>query len=187
MKYIIAATIMTMALAGRASAQSANDHSSMPMTAFAGTPETASEMANAIQSARSVPKATSPSEVAERESIANSLKQVVLKLVADHATGSTELLRTGQALDLMATVGTEHSAMEQQSVNIRVTYDARPVGGILNIRVELVPVFGGIGSAVRPSIIRQFAQAVDNFDDDFIGQTITTLTGELAMGLTVGE
>ena len=114
------------------------------------------------------------------EVVAASLSQAIAKLVADNANGSTDLLRTGQVMNLNAKVGSDLGITEQHSVNVHISYDARPVGGILSIKVELVPIFGGIGSAVRPTASREFAQAVDNFDDDFISQTITSMTNELA-------
>ncbi|MFI5201548.1 MAG: hypothetical protein ACHQNE_04120 [Candidatus Kapaibacterium sp.] len=117
---------------------------------------------------------------AERTSIAQSIPTVVKKMVDEQGAGATELLRSGRELDMAVSAGTDLNPLQQRSVNVSVTYDARPVGGILNIRVELVPVFGGIGSAVRPVVSREFAQAVNDFDDDLIGQTIIQLTDELA-------
>lgn len=137
---------------------------------------------------KSAPTMTSTEPaVAQSESTATALEATAAKLVSDNASGSTEVLRTGAPLDMTATLGPQANPMDQQSVNVHVTYDARPVGGILNIRVELVPVFGGIGSAVRPTISREFAQAVDNFDDDFIGDTITKLTNEISTQLGAKE
>ena len=120
------------------------------------------------------------SRTAERTSIAQTIPTVIKNMVAEQGPGATELLRSGRELDMAASVGTDLNPLQQRSVNVKVTYDARPVGGILNIRVELVPVFGGIGSAVRPTESREFAQAVNDFDDDLIGQTIIQLTDELA-------
>ena len=50
-----------------------------------------------------------------------------------------------------------------------------------------MPVFGGIGSAVRPTVSREFAQAVENFDDDFISDTILKLTNDLAAELATNQ
>jgi hypothetical protein len=163
-----------MVLAGSASAQ-------MNLTAaLAGSPQRALHVNDAMPNAMSFQKVVSLSRASAREALATSLPQVASQLVTDHANGSTELLRTWQVLDMTATVNADHGVTEQHSVNVHVSYDARPVGGILSIRVELVPIFGGIGAAVRPTATREFAQAVDDFDDDFIGQTITKLTNELA-------
>lgn len=117
---------------------------------------------------------------AERASLAETISSVTSKMLAEHISGATETLRDGQSLDMSAMTRIEGSIVDQRSINVHVTYDPRPVGGILNIRVELVPLFAGIGSAVRPTISREFAQAVDDFDDDLISQTITQLSGELA-------
>lgn len=117
---------------------------------------------------------------AERQSIAETISDATSRMLTSHIDGATETLRDGKSLDFSTAVRTTASVIDERSVNVHVTYDARPVGGILNIQVELVPVFAGIGSAVRPTISREFAQAVDDFDDDLISQTITQLTGELA-------
>jgi hypothetical protein len=185
MKTFIAIIAIVMGLAGRASAQSAIASNILPSTNFAanniGTPgyATPEEI-----SAQKVQMDVKPSK---RSLMADSMQAATEKLVSDHAVGSTELLRSGSVLELSTMMGGIHSALEQHSINVHVTYDARPVGGILNIRVELVPIFGGIGSAVRPTISREFAQAVDNFDDDFISETIMKLTNDLATELASNQ
>jgi hypothetical protein len=189
MKTFAAVIVLSSLILSTASAQ--NAVSKLPMqlavaeanTGY-GDLKTDEALPNAVVS-RPTPEAPAPqSEAAagygSKESLARTLQVTAAKLVTDHMNGSTELLRSGHSLDLIATLGIENNPMEQQSVDVHVTYDARPVGGILNIRVELVPVFGGIGAAVRPTISQEFAQAVDDFDDDFIGDTITKLTDELA-------
>jgi hypothetical protein len=179
MKAIIAAIAISMAFAGLASAQSASIAPSMSL-AYAGTAENASSEAVATPAAINTEKTQAAAKASQRRLMADSMQVVTSKLIADNASGSTELLRSGNVLELSTTMGGVHSALEQHSINVHVTYDARPVGGILNIRVELVPVFGGIGSAVRPTVSREFAQAVENFDDDFISDTIMKLTNDLA-------
>jgi len=114
-----------------------------------------------------------------RENIATSLEKVADEL-KDKVAGASDVLEHGGTVSFASTVEAKGNITEQHSVNVRVSYEARPIGGILNIRVELVPVFGGIGSASRPVISREFAEAVDNFDDDAVGETIGRLTRELA-------
>jgi hypothetical protein len=186
MKHLIAVIALSMAFAGLASAQSASIAPSMNL-AYAGTPENASPVKAASPVAVSAQKALSDAKHLQRMLMADSMTAATSKLVSDHANGSTELLRAGSVLELSTTMGGVHSALEQHSINVQVTYDARPVGGILNIRVELVPVFGGIGSAVRPTISREFAEAVENFDDDFISETIMKLTNDLAAELAANQ
>ena len=183
MKTIIAVIAIVMGLAGQASAQSALDAPQKNIAAFVSPSEYALPASDATPNAITLQKAESEAKAAKRSLMADSIQAATSRLVADHADGSTELLRSGKAMELTAIMGGIHGVMEQQSVNVRVTYDARPVGGILNIRVELVPVFGGIGSAVRPTLSREFAQAVENFDDDFIGETILKLTNDLTAEL----
>ncbi len=186
MKTIIAAIAISMAFAGLASAQGTALAPTMSL-AYAGTPEVPGSVNDAKPVAVPAEKVQADAKPSQRTLMADSMEAVTSKLVSDHTSGSTELLRSGSVLELSTTMGGVHSALEQHSINVHVTYDARPVGGILNIRVELVPVFGGIGSAVRPTVSREFAQAVDNFDDDFISDTILKLTNDLANELVTNQ
>jgi len=175
MKPLIAAiTVIMFATAANAQMKATADLAKTESTQ--GALQATDQTANAM----SFQKVVSLSRAAERETIANTLPTLTADLVAQHVSGATELLRSGQVLDISASTGTDQNAMQQRSINVHVSYDARPVGGILSVRVELVPVFGGIGSAVRPMISREFAQAVNDFDDDFIGQTISQLSAELS-------
>ncbi len=187
MKAIIIAAAIGAMLAGTASAQMM-DGSTQSQSAFA-TLLTDSEPSVGTEPIGQMPPVTMKPVVitTAKVDIGKTVQEIAAKMMAESAEGSTDLLRSGKPLDLIATLGPGPNPMEQQSVNVHVTYDARPVGGILNIRVELVPVFGGIGAAVRPTISREFAQAVDDFDDDFISSTITKLTDELATQLAVKD
>ncbi len=188
MKPLIALIVISMALTGRVSAQSTSDVSAKNLVAYTANAENVVDApAVAVSKIASEVKISERNVMAERSLMADSMQAATAKLVADHAAGSTELLRSGSDLELSTTMGSVHNALEQHSVTVHVTYDARPVGGILNIRVELVPVFGGIGSAVRPTISREFAQAVENFDDDFISDTIMKLTNDLAAELAANQ
>jgi hypothetical protein len=138
------------------------------------------KVADSKASAMSFAQLISITKSSVRENIASSLTKVTDDLIKDQVAGASEVLRAGGTVSFAATVNAKENITEQHSVNVRVSYDARPIGGILNIRVELVPVFGGIGSASRPVISREFAEAVDDFDDDAVSQTIGRLTRELA-------
>ena len=115
-----------------------------------------------------------------RENIARSLSKVAGDLVNNQVAEVAGELRTGRAVNFSAIINAKENITEQHSINVRASYEARPIGGILNIRVELVPIFDGIGSASRPAISREFTEAIDSFDDDVVSQTVTRLTHELA-------
>ncbi len=187
--------VFATGIAGVADAQ--QDHRMDLSAVMTGTPETTLVQPAIAQPVVAVPAVAQPAiatpavaqpasqqqateRTSAREVTISGLKDAIEKMVAEHANGSTDILRSGQSIHLVADINDNLGATERHSVNVQISYDARPVGGILNIRVELVPDFGGIGSAVRPAASREFAQAVDSFDDDFIGQTITNLTNELA-------
>jgi hypothetical protein len=123
--------------------------------------------------------ADSISPEASREATVEGMTRVIAQLVKDRTPGSTQRLRAGKAMDITTMIDTDKSVAAWHSVNVKASYDARPIGGILNIRVGLAPVFGGVGSAVRTVNYREFAEAIDTFDDDFVAQTISRLTKEL--------
>ncbi|HET6401918.1 MAG TPA: hypothetical protein VFH95_11035 [Candidatus Kapabacteria bacterium] len=176
MKPLIAA-IVVMMFASSANAQgSVSTAVVKAQSTEAPTLQATNESADPL----SIQKVLAISRAAERATIAGELPALAQKMVSEQGDGATELLRAGQVLELAESASAGTNALQQRSINVRVKYDARPVGGILNIRVELIPIFGGIGSAVRPTISREFAEAVNDFDDDFIGQTIVKLTDELA-------
>jgi len=75
--------------------------------------------------------------------------------------------------------------VEHHTMNVKVGYEPRPIGGILSVRVELVPVFCGIGTASRSIAIRDIAQAVDDFDQDVVNNTIEKLTKDLSAEYSV--
>ena len=73
------------------------------------------------------------------------------------------------------------NVLNRRSITIKVSYDPRPIGGILNIRVDLVPVFNGIGGASRPVASRSFSQSIDNLDQTVVDEIVTRLSEELAL------
>ncbi len=192
MKILLSLLAISMVLAGRAGAQTSADNHPGNLASLGGLPSYISTVED--PSGINAPKIDARSSAIPSESktykrgiIPDSLVQATERLVSNQSNGSTELLRSGKVLDLSTTMSGGSGLFDRESINVHVAYNARPVGGILNIRVELVPVFGGIGSAVRPTISRDFAQAVDDFDDDFITQTILKLTVDLASELGTNQ
>ena len=128
----------------------------------------------------------SPSEVVSivrgsaRLSVSESLSGLADATIKEHIAGSTDILRSGGSVHFSTTVNAKERITEQRSVNVRVSYEARPIGGILNVRVELLPLFAGIGAASRADMSRDFAQAVDGVDDAAVSETVLRLTHELA-------
>jgi hypothetical protein len=95
------------------------------------------------------------------------------------STLSVEDLVQKGTLRVTADAGSTGPVTEQHLLNVTVHYDARPVGGILTIRADLVPAFSGIGCACRPTVSKVFSQAVDNLDDETIAATIKLLTAQV--------
>ena len=110
MKAIIAAIAISIAFAGLASAQGGSIAPNMSL-AYAGTPENASPAviatpAVATPVAINTEKTQAAAKASSQRSIlADSMQAATSKLVSDHASGSTELLRSGSVLELSTTMG----------------------------------------------------------------------------------
>lgn len=77
------------------------------------------------------------------------------------------------------TVGGTTSLLDEQGVNVKVTYEARPVGGILTVRASMAPTFRGVGVSTRPTISRSVAMAVDQLDETVVHSIVRELTSEI--------
>ncbi len=72
------------------------------------------------------------------------------------------------------------SLLEEHKLNVKVQYDARPVGGILTVRVSITPTFRGIGVSTRPAASRSLALAVDEFTQEAVNKLVEELTEEIS-------
>jgi hypothetical protein len=71
------------------------------------------------------------------------------------------------------------SLLDEHKLNVKVGYDARPVGGILTVRVSISPTFSGIGVSTRPATSRSVSLAVDEFSQTVVDQMVSDLTDEI--------
>jgi hypothetical protein len=58
------------------------------------------------------------------------------------------------------------------TVEVLVEYEERPIGGILRITADLLPMFTGIYSSLRPLVSNDYAEAVDYLDVDEIANVV---------------
>jgi len=116
-----------------------------------------------------------------REAVGSQLKSVNAEEVNRKLAGSFDALVGGKAVSFSAPVSglAAHTVTEQHSMNVQVRYESRPIGGILTVRVELVPVFCGIGSASRSIAFREMSQALDNLEEDGVGEVVAELSHQL--------
>lgn len=91
---------------------------------------------------------------------------------------TSEALRAGNIEVAMKTVKAV-SLIDEHTVNIKVHYDSRPVGGILTVRVSMTPSFRGVGISTRPAVSRSVAQAVDELTESFVKGMVSDLTDEI--------
>src|SRR5665213_3341316 len=128
MKPLIAAIVITMIATG-ASAQ-VQLPAALPQSGSAQTSTLHSTDENA--NTMSFNEVLALSKAADRSFIAEAIPEAAKKMVAEQGAGATDLLRSGRVLDLTESAGAAVNPLQQRSVNVRVSYDARPVGGILN-------------------------------------------------------
>jgi hypothetical protein len=113
-----------------------------------------------------------------RDRVTASLATVTGTLETTTLVDLDELVHKG-VVHFTASANASGPVTEQHLLNVTVRYDARPIGGILTVKSDLVPVFSGIGTACRPTVSNQFSEAVDNLDDDTIADAIRHLTAQV--------
>jgi hypothetical protein len=91
---------------------------------------------------------------------------------------SIEKLMEGESKATVV-VGGSSSLLDEQSVNVKVNYEVRPVGGILTVRASMTPSFRGVGVSTRPVISRTAAMAVDELDEAQVKDLVRGLTAEI--------
>ena len=116
-----------------------------------------------------------------RESVGSQLNGITPNDVTVKLAGSTEKLLQGETVAIstnLISVGA-HSLTQQHIFQARVNYERRPIGGILTIKVALVPLFSGIGSASRPIALKTVSTAVENLDETTLATIISDLSHQL--------
>jgi hypothetical protein len=166
-KTITAATLMAvLGLVSFAKAQSATDVTvGEEVKAF---PTSSSTVAPKVIKSQSV----SESFLKEVE----SLKQNATKAIS---AMSLKDLSTGGAIERSVKPSNGSKLLDEHNVSVKVTYDARPVGGVLSVRVAMSPSFRGIGVSTRATISRSTAMAVDEFDETLIQGIVNELSQEI--------
>src|ERR1035437_8197351 len=116
-----------------------------------------------------------------REAIGLQLNNITAAEIADKLRGGYETLKQGQTIGFNAPVAAlaTRAITEQHIMQVMVGYQPRPIGGILTIKVALVPLFCGIGAACRPIAVREVSEAVDNLDEDGLGEVVAGLAHQL--------
>jgi hypothetical protein len=71
------------------------------------------------------------------------------------------------------------SLIDEHTVHVKVNFDHRPIGGILNVQVSMTPSFRGIGISSRPTISKSVAQATDMLDENAVRSMVKALTAEI--------
>lgn len=176
----IVALLATVALLGLAQVSSAQEIDPGSPTLTESTSLTF-HASNSKSTLMSFEKVRSITQSSLREAISLQLRSITASAIGENLRGGYEALKQGQSINFDAPVAAlaSHSITEQHIMQVTVAYQPRPIGGILSIKVELVPLFCGIGSACRPIALREVSEAVDNLDEDGLGEIVAGLTHQL--------
>jgi hypothetical protein len=71
------------------------------------------------------------------------------------------------------------SILAKVRVVINILFDPQPIGGILSIRADLIPLYSGIGIGNRPIATESFASAVETLDSVYTQSQIVFLVRRL--------
>ncbi|MFI5201182.1 MAG: hypothetical protein ACHQNE_02195 [Candidatus Kapaibacterium sp.] len=118
-----------------------------------------------------------------RDAIADGLECITREEVNNKLTGQFEDLAEGRPIKFASRLSNRsaHSITELYAVNAVLQYERRPLGGILTVKVELVPAFCGLGSAIRPIATRETAEAFENLEPDDLGKIVSELSHQLGI------
>lgn len=118
-----------------------------------------------------------------RQTISNDLKRVTADEVDSEIIDRFDDLAAGITVSFASHLAASpgNSSTEQYSMNVVLQYHRRPIGGILTVKVELVPSFCGLGSAIRPIAVRETAEALDNLEPDGLGEIVSRLSHQLGI------
>lgn len=165
----LAATIAIFVIVGVAHAQTQNS----PVCA-------AVQMANSDKPASGMPltQVQALERKAMHDRITAGLSKATAKIETRKLVDLDQLIHD-KTVRFVTDANSDGPATERHVLNVSVRYDVRPVGGILTVRTDLVPVFSGIGTACRPSVTNQFSEAVDYLDDETIADAVSHLTDQL--------
>jgi len=143
-----------------------------------------SQTADSREMLRVIKNATSTALIQEANTLMASQTQQVL---TSKVSGVVKDIQAGSEKSFTLNMNNNASVAEGHAVKVEVSYDQRPIGGILNVKVELMPKFVGVGVAPRAIAKKTMATAVDNLNDSEVSQIITTLTQELAQEIAMAN
>jgi hypothetical protein len=177
----LAATLFAALLFGAVGSVSAQSNQAPQTQKNAIMTNYAFQASNAKSQVMSFEDLKAITESSIREAVGSQLKTVSAEDVNQRLAGTFDALVSGKTVCFATPVSglAAHTVTEQHSMNVQVRYEARPIGGILTVRVELVPVFCGIGSASRSIAFREMSQALDNLEEDGVGEVVAELSHQL--------
>lgn len=111
---------------------------------------------------------------------ADALSTTTMNSILPEVQNRMSSIVEGGSVQFVVNSAQSASLLDQYTIEVKVAYDPRPVGGILNIKVSLVPVFSGVGIANRPVASRAKARAVDHISDESISAIVSDLSKSLA-------
>jgi hypothetical protein len=123
-----------------------------------------------------------------RESVSNStlealtnLPKTAVDLTASNLVNSLGTIANGEVVSFCLNLNVaDRSVIKEQKLNVVINYDGQAIGGILTVKVDLVPVFSGVGVSNRPLASKTFVAAVDQLENTSINDIVTDLSKQIA-------
>lgn len=178
---IVAATLFVGSFSN-ASAQSVQGVSNQPATQKLAIPVFSESRATSERARQSTDIAMIQNSAVRSSLVeqAAELSTTTMNTILPELQNRLSSIDQGGALQFVVNSDQSVSLLDQYTIEVKVSYDPRPVGGILNVKVNLVPVFSGVGIANRPVASRAMARAVDQISEESISVIVKDLSKDLA-------
>jgi hypothetical protein len=105
---------------------------------------------------------------------------MALKAVTSSVVTSMSDIVSGKTKQFVTDLSSINNSIAQSTtVKVKVNYEARPIGGILSVTVDLVPLFSGVGVANYPLASKSMVLAVDEVTPISITLIVAALSTDL--------
>ena len=111
---------------------------------------------------------------------AYNMVEMTLQAVSSSVVTSMSDIIKGNSKQFVTDLSSNNNSIGQSTaVKVRVNFEPRPIGGILSVTVDLVPLFSGVGVANRPLASKSIVQAVDEVTPTSITLIVAGLSVDL--------
>ena len=125
----------------------------------------------------------SQSALAEPALIGTASRDIIIPTL----TGRISSISNGNVEFSSAPLISSGSTLHRTVLSLTVSFTKNPLGGILKVRGDIMPLFSGVGSSVRPKKTYEIIEATDELDEaqlqDAMERVTSTLEGNAPIAL----